>query len=147
MFALLSPKLWIALAIAGALAFSHFFIYRAGKAVVQNDYLKAQISADAEARRIEQRRQAMVVEAGAAAAKREAALRADAKSARAVAGGLRDDLSAAREYAKQSRAAAQRVADLSTELLDRCTSRYLGVAEAAQRADSEARELRQAWPQ
>ena len=146
MLALLSTKLWLALALAAALAFSHLFIYRAGKAVVRNEYLQAQIVADAESRRIEQRRQSMVVEAGAAAAKRETALRADARAARSVADGLRDDLSAARSYAAQSHAAAQRIADLSTELLDRCSIRYLGVAEAAQRADSEARELRQGWP-
>lgn len=35
MTALLSPKVWIAIALAGVLAFSHFFVYRAGKAQVR----------------------------------------------------------------------------------------------------------------
>jgi hypothetical protein len=69
-----------------------------------------------------------------------------AARARGESDGLRDDLNAANEYAKKSRAAAERTASVATELLGRCTALYLGVAEDAARADSEARELRQAWP-
>jgi hypothetical protein len=32
---LLNPRLWIALALAGVLAFSHFTVYRSGRAAVQ----------------------------------------------------------------------------------------------------------------
>lgn len=35
MTALLNPRVWIAIALAGVLAFSHFFVYRAGKAQVR----------------------------------------------------------------------------------------------------------------
>jgi len=38
MTALLSPRVWLAIAIAAALAFSHFFVYRAGKANVRADF-------------------------------------------------------------------------------------------------------------
>lgn len=38
MFALLSPRLWLALALAVALAASHGFAYRAGKASVRADW-------------------------------------------------------------------------------------------------------------
>jgi len=35
---LLNPRVWAAIAIAAALAFSHFFVYRAGKANVRADF-------------------------------------------------------------------------------------------------------------
>lgn len=38
MTALLNPKVWIAFSLAAALAFSHFFVYRAGKANVRADF-------------------------------------------------------------------------------------------------------------
>lgn len=38
MTALLNPRILIALALAAALAFSHFFVYRAGKANVRADF-------------------------------------------------------------------------------------------------------------
>lgn len=59
MFALLSPKLWIALALAGVLAFTHAAVYRSGKAAVrvQWDKERAETTAAAlvtsEARRVE----------------------------------------------------------------------------------------------
>jgi hypothetical protein len=77
---------------------------------------------------------------------REAGIRASASRVAGERDGLRSDLLAANEYAKESRAAAERVAGVATDLLGRCTARYIGVAEAAQRADSEARELRGGWP-
>ena len=49
MLALLSPRLWLALALAGALAFSHGFAYKSGKANVrvQWDKERAEITAEA----------------------------------------------------------------------------------------------------
>ena len=117
-----------------------------GRKISEANYAKAAAVANNELRKMESLRQARADEAARAAATREARLRDSAADARRDAGGLRDDLSAAREYAAKSRAAAERTADISTRLLERCSGRYLGVAEAAQRADSEARELRQAWP-
>ena len=38
MTALLNPKVWAAIALAAALAFSHFFVYRSGKAEVRKDF-------------------------------------------------------------------------------------------------------------
>ena len=58
MFALLSPKLWLALALAGVLAISHGFAYKSGRAAVrvQWDKERAEITAAAlvasEARRV-----------------------------------------------------------------------------------------------
>lgn len=38
MTALLNPKVWLGIAVALALAFSHFFVYRSGKATVRNEF-------------------------------------------------------------------------------------------------------------
>lgn len=146
MLALLSPRLWLALALVAGLSFSHFFMYRKGSNAVRSEWLVSVASANEEARRLEQARQSAADAAGRLAAKREAGIRADAVRARNAADGLRDDLSAARDYAAQSRAAAEQTARVATGLFGQCTARYLGVAEDAARADSEARELREGWP-
>ena len=146
MFALLSPRLWIAAALVAALAFSHFAAYRKGKSDVRAEWAAAVAAANQEARKLEQSRQRRADEAAQLAAAREARLRTDAAHAADSLRGLRDDLNTARLFAAQSRAAAEQTAFLATELLDRCSARYIGVAEAAQRADTEARELRQGWP-
>jgi hypothetical protein len=146
MFALLSPKLWIALALVAALAFSHFTVYRKGKADVRMEWQAATAAANIEAQKVSERRQRNVDQAATDAAIRRNADRARVVAATAAADSLRDDLRAARDYAAQSRAAAERIAGVSTELLERCTAQYLAVAEAAQRSDGEARELRQGWP-
>jgi flagellar biosynthesis GTPase FlhF len=143
---LLSPRLWIGLALVAALTFSHFSAYRKGRNVVKQEWLAAVSAANEEARRLERARQSRVDDAQKLAAKREADNRAAARRAASAADSLRNTLNAANEYAKESRAAAERVARVSSELLGRCTAEYLGVAEAAARADSEARELRQGWP-
>jgi hypothetical protein len=147
-WSLLDPRLWLAaLVLVGAASGVSYFKGRSdGKTICEAKHAQAVTAANVEARKIETRRQAMVDEAGRVAAARESRLRADSRRAAGESAGLRDDLRSARDYAAQSRAAAERVANVATELLGRCTESYLGVAEAAQRADSEARELRQGWP-
>lgn len=49
MFALLSPKLWLALALAGVLAFTHVAVYRSGKAAVRVQWDKERAETTAEA--------------------------------------------------------------------------------------------------
>jgi hypothetical protein len=143
---LLNWRLWVAIALAAGLAFSHFTVYRKGKNDVRAEWAASVTAANAEALRLERARQSNVDTVARLAAARAARILADAAGARAVADGLRSDLDAANRYAQESRAAAERVATAATGLLGRCTSLYLGVAEAAARADNEARELRQAWP-
>lgn len=58
MTALLNPKFWIAIAIAAALAFSHFFVYRAGKAQVRTAWDEQKLVDLAAARAKEQEWQA-----------------------------------------------------------------------------------------
>lgn len=143
---LLNWRVWVALALTAVLGFTHFTAYRKGKNDVRTEWLASVAAANDDARKLEQRRQDRADEAQKLAAARDARIRADAVSARRESDGLRGDLDAAQQYAKESRAAAERVASIATDLLGRCTASYLAVAEAAQRADSEARELRQGWP-
>ncbi len=144
---LLNWRIWLALIVAGTLAFTHLTVYRKGKADDRAEWMASVAKANEDARKLEQRRQDLVADAQRDAAMRDVRLRADVDRARSESDGLRNDLSAANEYAKESRAAAERVAALATDLFGRCTARYLSVAEGAARADSEARELRQGWPQ
>lgn len=148
MFSLLNPTLWlVALAIlAGSSGLSYFKGRTNGMQVCEARHAAATVLANDEARKMESLRQSRVNEAARVGAAREARLRASAASAARAASGLRDDLAAARDYAAQSRAAAERVARVSTELLGECSAAYLDMAEAAQRADSHARELRDGWP-
>jgi hypothetical protein len=149
MLSLLDPRIWLAIAIAAALSFgAGFWKGNAhGESTVRAEWQSATAAANQEARRLEQARQRRGDEAAKLAAAREAGIRNSAASARRESAGLRDDLSSARDYAKKSRDAAERTATLATDLLGRCETRYLGVAEAAQRTDSYARELIDAWPQ
>jgi hypothetical protein len=146
MLALLNPRLWIAAALIAVLAFSHFFVYRAGKANVRTEWAAATAAANLESFKVTERRQRNVDEAARVAAARTNRLAADARNARGELDGLRDDLDAAKRYAAQSRAAAERTAEVAAELLGRCSAEYLSVAESAQRSDIEARQLREAWP-
>ena len=148
MISMLNPGMWAALALAFALSFGAGFWKgnEHGKSTVRAEWQSATAAANQEARRLEQARQRRADEAAKLAATREAGIRAAAAGARRESLGLRDDIAAARDYAAQSRAAAERVAVLATDLLGRCEGKYLDVAEAAQRADSYARELMDAWP-
>lgn len=143
---LLNWRVWVAFALAAGLAVSHFTAYKRGKQNVKNEWLVATAEANADARKLETLRQSRVDEAARIAVGRAAVLRRDAARARLESSGLRDDLDATRRYAAQSRAAADETVRVTTGLLERCTALYLGVAEDAQRADGEARELRQGWP-
>lgn len=148
MFSLLDPRWWLALILALALSFGAGFwkgnVH--GKSTVRAEWTAATAAANQEARALENARQRRADEAARLARTREAGIRAAADRARGESAGLRDDLAAARDYAKQSRDAAERTAALATDLLGRCEARYLGMAEAAARADSYARELMDAWP-
>lgn len=148
MLSLFNPTLWlVALALfAGSSYLSYLEGRSDGRKAYEIEYTSKAIQAANETRRLENLRQSRVNQASQIASAREARLRTDLAGARGESAGLRDDLAVARDYAKQSRAAAERTANLATELLGRCEARYLGMAEAAQRADIEARELREAWP-
>jgi hypothetical protein len=143
---LLNPRLWIALALAGLLAFSHFTAYRKGKANVRTEWTAAVATANAEARRLEQARQRRADEAAQMAAAREGRIRADAAGARRESDGLRDDLSATREHARQSLDACTVSLAAAADVFQSCASRYSELAEDADRHASDSLKLQQAWP-
>jgi hypothetical protein len=97
MTALLNPKVWLAIALAAAMAFSHFFVYRSGKSTVRNEFdaykisqQEARILAD---RAREQRyavRQAATDEEARNGQAKIAALETDLAGARAAGERLRD---------------------------------------------------------
>lgn len=147
MFALLSPRLWIAAALVAALAFSHFAAFRKGKANVRLEWTASVAAANEEARRMEQARQSRVDEAGRAAATRETRLRADIAGAARERDGLRGDLDAIQRASADSIAAANNAVRTLGDVLEQCSREYLSVAEAADRATSEVKQLREAWPQ
>lgn len=143
---LLSPRLWIALALAAVLGFTHFTAYRAGKGVV-----RAQWEAD------KAQRMAQALEAEQAARKKEQELLvqrdraekryADEKRKAAVAaagadaelGRLRDELAAPRRRAGEDPASAARVdggAGLESELLGHCATALVRMAQEADRLEA-----------
>lgn len=146
MLALLSPRLWISLALACALMFSHFTAYRHGKGIARAEYESARAAAADEAQRIEALRQSAVDLAAQQAAKREAAVRADAARARSQLDGLRGDLQAVRERAGQSEHAARQSVAALSDVFEQCGKRYSELAEVADRHASDSLKLQQAWP-
>lgn len=146
MLYLLSPRVWLALALAIAFVSSNVWSYRHGKSTVQAEWNAAKAAASEEARRVESLRQSKVDKASKDRAARENRLRADSVRLAGERDGLLDDLRATRDYASQSRATAYSVAKLSTELFEQCTNALVEMASNADRADSEARALREAWP-
>jgi len=146
MIALLNWRVWALIALLALGPISYLKGRLDGKKIVRMEWQVSVAQANEDARRLEQRRQDRANEAAKLAADRDARIRADAASARRESDGLRDDLDATRKWAAQSRAAADQAVSLTSELLEKCSRLFVGVAEEADRADSEARELRQAWP-
>jgi hypothetical protein len=154
MFALLNPRILIALAIAAALAFTHFSAYRSGKANVRAawDAEKAQqvlalAAANEENRRIAERRTSLSTEASNAAQKQTQVARADAAASRDAADGLRGDLTAARtQLAGAADAARAKYSAAVDSVLTSCTRRYSEVAEAAQGHAIDSLMYQRAWP-
>lgn len=107
MAAFLNPKICIAIAIAAALAFSHFFVYRSGKAEVRKDldaYKIAQhelrILADRAQRTEEQRRAAAAAQEAQHAQAKIASLEDSLRLARTAADGVRDAAAGAASRAR-----------------------------------------------
>lgn len=148
MLSLIDPRVLGGVALVIALSSVSSFFYGEHKQKHYDDLVKtAEIAgSNQEARHFEQQRQDKVNESSTNAAKRESKLLADAAAARNDANSLRGTTDALKRASEKSIASALASLDLTTQLLNSCTGRYLGVAEAAQRADSEARELREAWP-
>lgn len=148
MFSFLDPQVWGALLLAIALsgAGGYFKGRSDGRTLERATAAAAVTQANIEVRKIGELRQDRVDEAAKLAATRERNLLAVAARARSERDGLRDDLDALQRASKESLATANEAIRVTSGLLATCADDYLGMAEAASRADAEARELRAAWP-
>lgn len=100
-----------------------------------------------ESRRIEQRRQSIATEAQNAAQSQIQLARKDAADTRLAAGGLRDDLAAARaQLASATDAARAKYSAAVDTVFTDCTRRYSEMAEAAQGHAIDSLMLQRAWP-
>lgn len=153
---LLDPRLWLVLALAIAASFGagYFKGDRAGQKTVQGKWdaektvqIKQLAAFNAENRRIEQRRNSMVMEALDAAKKREILAAAAARNLRSERDGLRDDLASASAQLSSAsvHSLRQRVKALDT-VFEQCTAEVEGLAGDAQGIASDARLMLDAWP-
>lgn len=154
MTALLNWRVWAAIALAVGLAFTHFTAYRSGKAVVRAEWTAEKLKQteqlaafNSESRRIEQRRNSMIMEAQDAAKKREILAAAAARDLRTELDGLRDDLASARAQLSIASVTSlrQRITAYDT-VFEQCARRIEGLAGDAQGISSDARLILDAWP-
>lgn len=152
---ILNPRLWLALAVAAALAVSHGWAYRRGEAAVQARWdaeratqVKQQLEAEHEARRIENARETLVAAAQSDARKREAALRRDAERARSELDGLRNAANAAATggVSEDSLAACRHDAAALAGVLGELGAEAQELARAADGHASDVKMLIKAWP-
>lgn len=154
MFALMSPKLWIAAALAAFLAFTHFAIYRSGKASVRAEWdaakvIQQQALADAEkaSRAKEQLLQKAKDEAEKAANIRIQQAQNAAASARAAANSLRDEAARTRSnLPSNSGAACLAYADAANTVLAGTVSEAERLARDAESWQNDALTCQAAWP-
>lgn len=152
MLALMSPRLWLAVVLAAVLGFTHFTVYRAGRAAVRIQW-DSQKVADAEAARkaieanraIEEKRQKQAQEAIDESKKREAVLRADAVGARGALERLRNAVRIASSPVPGSTSNAISGAATAGQLLLECGAEAQRLAEAADRHASDVKTLMDAW--
>lgn len=153
MLALMSPKLWLAVLLAAVLAFSHFTVYRAGRAAVRIQW-DAQKLVDAESARkaieanraIEAQRQKQTQEAIDESKKREVVLRADADGARSALQRLRNAVRTASGPVPSNTANPVSGPATAPELLADCAAKYQSMGELADQHSSDVRTLTDAWP-
>lgn len=156
MTALLSPRIWLAIAIAAAMAFSHFFVYRAGKANVRADFdaykldvseTTRKLQAANERRAAEQRDQQLKAQNDAKT--REAGLRTDAGNAVAELDRLRNALRVATRRdpvpGATAPAADQPAASQTVVFLD-CAAALTELARDADGHASDVQTLEDSWP-
>ncbi len=143
---LLNWRVWVAIALAAALAFSHFTAYRSGKNHVRTEWKAAIAEANIAARETERLRQRSVDKAAELGAARQARIVADAARARAVAHGLRDELDATRQFSAQSSDAARKSVAALSDVFEQCSRAYIELAEIADRHANDSLKLQQSWP-
>jgi len=154
MLALLSPRLWLAIGLAIALAVSHGMAYKSGRAAVRAQWdaekalqLKQAIELQSQYRQKEQEHAKRLSDAQQAARKRENLLQSQLATLRVASDSLRDDLAASRsQLPGASCDAVRKHAATLTTVFEQCAGRLEPLARDAQGYASDALTLRQSWP-
>ena len=154
MFALLSPRLWLAIGLAVILAASHGFAYKSGRAALRAQWdaekalqLKQTLELQSQYRQKEQEHAQRLSDAQQAARKRENLLQSQLATLRVSADSLRDDLATYRSQLPSASCDAVRVyADSVTELFSQCSRAIGDLAGKADGHAGDALTLQQAWP-
>lgn len=147
MFMLLNWRLWALGAIVAFFALTHFSAYRAGKQNVRTQWDLSIATANSDARKLEQQRQRIVIDAAKAATKRRVVIAADAGTARHELDSLRHALITPSPASDNSCPAADSRAPALRELLEACGRAYQELAEKADGHVSDVKMLLEAWPQ
>lgn len=154
MFALLSPRLWLAIGLAIALAVSHGMAYKSGRAAVRAQWdaekaiqLKQTIELQSQYRQKEQEHAQRLSDAQQSARKRENLLQSQLATLRVASDSLRDDLGTYRGQLPGASCDAVKLhaAALNT-VFGQCAK---AIGELAKQADGHAGDaltLEQAWP-
>jgi hypothetical protein len=145
MLALLNPRLWIAAALMAVLTFSHFFVYRAGRANVLTRWQAATAAANLESFKVSERRQRNVDQAARIAAARAVGNRADAARSADALLGLRNAVTA-RRVAEESLATCRKRADTAEKLLLESGELLTEIARGADGHVNDVQMLLDAWP-
>ena len=146
MLALLSPRLWIAAALVGALAFSHFTIYRKGKSDVRAEWTAAVAAANEESRRLERARQSRADQAAQSAAARSADDRDRAASADRAIARMRDTLDATERNAARSIGACTATVAAYRAVHGTCVAEYRSLGQEAAGHASDSLMYQDGWP-
>ena len=135
MFALLSPRLWIGLALAGVLAFTHLGAYRLGRGAVrvlwdkERAELTAQALAASEAARAKEK--TLVIANQKVSEKYVAEKKRRAADAVVSAGKLRDLQAALTSAASDNPTTGSSADDPRNTIIDQCASQLVGMDEYA----------------
>ena len=143
--------MWIPMLIAGAMVVSTcaagWLGYAKGYQTRSHEVTAQILNSEKQARATEKLLFDRLQEAQSNARKRETQLKRDVDSARAIAGGLRDQLTnATSRLPSASCDSSRQYATTVSELLGECAAAYQGVAEQADRHASDAVMLLEAWP-
>lgn len=154
MLALLSPRLWLAIGLAVALALSHGFAYKSGKAAVRAQWdaekalqLKQTLELQSQYRQKEQEHAQRLSDAQQAARKRENLLQSQLATLRVSADSLRDDLATYRsQLPGASCDAVRKHASALNDVFGQCAKAIGDLAKQTDGHASDALTLEQAWP-
>ena len=154
MFALLSPRLWLAIGLAVILAASHGFAYKSGRAAVRAQWdaekaiqLKQTLELQSQYRKKEQEHARRLSDAQQAARKRENLLQSQLATLRVSADSLRDYLSAARgDLPSASCDSVRKHSATLNTVFEQCARRLEEVGKHAQGHASDALMLLESWP-